>query len=61
MGSSKRHSERCRECKMRVGQLLGRIYGACVLDHRFQWETSLTAYAGTSIDLALRDVVGVLL
>ena len=60
MGSSKRHSERCRECKMRVGQLLGRIYGACVLDHRFQWETSLTAYAGTSIDLALRDVVGVL-
>ena len=60
MGPSKRHSERCRECKIRVGQLLGRIYGACVLDHRFQWETSLTAYAGTSIDLALRDVAGVL-
>ena len=60
MGPSKRHSERCSECKIRVGQLLGRIYGACVLNHRFQWETSLTAYAGTSIDLALRDVAGVL-
>ena len=57
---SKRHSERCRECKIRVGQLLARIYGACVRDHRLRWETSLTAYAGTSVDPVLRDVAGVL-
>lgn len=57
---SKRHSERCRECKIRVGQLLGRIYGACVLNHRFRWKTGLTAYAGTSIDPVLRNVAGAL-
>ena len=55
---SKRHSERCRECKIRVQQLLDRIYGACVPDHRFPWKTSLTAHAGTSIDPVLRDVAG---
>ena len=57
---STRHSERCRECKIRVKQLLGRIYGACLRDHRFQWETSLTAYVGTPIGSVLRDVAGVL-
>ena len=57
---STRHAERCRECKIRVKQLLGRIYGACLRDHSFQWETSLTAYAGTPIGPVLRDVAGVL-
>ena len=57
---STRHCERCRQCKIRVRQLLGRIYGACLCDHRFQWETSLTAYAGTPIGPLLRDVAGVL-
>lgn len=53
---SKRHSERCRACKIRVGQLLERICGACVLDHRFRWQTGLTAYEETSIDPVLRKV-----
>ena len=53
---SERHSERCSECKSRIRQLLARIYGACVLDHRFGWRTGLAAYAGTSIDPVLRDV-----
>lgn len=57
---SKQHSERCRECKIRVGQLLRRIYGACVRNHRFRWKTGLTAYAGTSIDPVLRNVAGAL-
>ena len=56
----KRHSERCCECKIRVQQLLDRIYGACLRDHRFPWKTSLTAHAGTLIDPVLRDVAGVL-
>lgn len=56
----RRHSERCRECKIRVGELLARIYGTCVRDHRFRWETSLTAYVGTSIDPVLRDVASAL-
>ena len=55
-GSSSRHSERCRACKIRVGQLLERIYGACVLGHRFRWQTGLTAYEETSIDPVLRKV-----
>ena len=57
---SRRHSERCRACKIRVRQLLERIYGACVLNHRFGWQTGLAAYVGTSIDPVLRDVAGVL-
>ncbi len=57
---SKPHSERCHACKVRVGQLLERIYGACVLNRRFPWATGVAAYTGTSIDPILRDVAGVL-
>ena len=53
---AERHSERCSECKARIRQLLERIYGACVLDHRFGWRTGLVAYEGTSIHPVLRDV-----
>ena len=56
----KSHSERCPACKIRVGQLLKRIYGACVRNHRFRWQTGLAAYAGTSIEPVLRDVTGAL-
>jgi len=56
----KPHSERCHACKMRVGQLLERIYGACVRNRRLPWRTGVAAYAGTSIDPVLRDVAGVL-
>ena len=41
MIASTRHSERCPECKIRVGELLERIYGTCVPDHRSGWETGL--------------------
>ena len=57
---SRRHSERCAECKTRVGQLLERIYGTCLPNHRFIWETGLAPYAQTSIGSALRDVARVL-
>lgn len=57
---SRPHSERCRACKIRVGQLLERIYGACVHNHRFGWRAGLAAYAGTAIEPVLRDVAGVL-
>ena len=56
MIASTLHSERCPECKMRVGELLERIYGTCVPDHRFGWKNGLAPYAGTSIGSALRDV-----
>ena len=57
---SRRHSERCPECKVRVGQLLERIYGTCVRDHRFGWQAGLTPYKGTSIGSALQEVARVL-
>ena len=57
---SKPHSERCHACKIRVGQLLERIYGSCVRNHRFRWRTGLAAYAGASIEPVLRDVAAAL-
>ena len=55
-----RHSERCRECKIRVRELLERIYGTCLPNHRFRWPTDLTAYSGTSIYPTLRNVASAL-
>ena len=55
-GPSKRHSERCRACKIRVRELLERIYGACVPNRQFGWQTRLEAYAGTPIAPVLQDV-----
>ena len=55
-----RHSERCRECKTRVRELLERIYGTCLPNHRLRWPTDLTAYSGTSIYPALRNVASAL-
>ena len=52
----RRHSERCRACKVRVGQLLGRIYGECELDHSFGWRTGLADYEQTSINRTLQEV-----
>ena len=51
-----RHSERCRECKQRVRELLGHLYGTCVPGHKFGWPASLTPYAETDIGDTLRDV-----
>ncbi len=56
----KRHSERCRECKRRVRQLLERIYGTCLSNHALGWPTSPGAYDGTSIGHALRSVASAL-
>ena len=57
---SRRHSERCRACKIRVRQLLERIYGTCAPNHRFGWQAGLDPYAATSIGSVVRDVAGVL-
>ena len=57
---STRHSERCRECKIRVRELLERIYGKCLQNHKFSWPAHLSSYQGTSIYSALRNVVTVL-
>ena len=58
--SSRRHSERCPECKIRVRELLERLYGTCLTDHRFRWRTSLAAYRGTKIERTLRNVAAAL-
>ena len=57
---SKRHSQSCAECKIRVGQLLERIHGRCVRNHRFGWQAGLIPYEGTPIGSALREVARVL-
>ena len=55
-----RHSERCAECKTRVRQLLDRIYGNCLRNHRFRWPIGLADYAQTPIGSALGKVARVL-
>ena len=55
-----RHYQHCQACKDRVGQLLERIYGGCVRNHRFGWPAGLAAYADTPIDATLRNVAQVL-
>ena len=59
-GRPRRHSENCRACKVRVAELLQRIYGECVRDHRFGWQAGLAAYEATPIGSVLRDVAQVL-
>ncbi|MYH03213.1 MAG: hypothetical protein F4142_11780 [Nitrospira sp. SB0675_bin_23] len=55
-----RHSERCRECKIRVHEILERIYGTCLRNHRVSWPAHLSSYKGTSIYSALKNVATVL-
>ena len=57
MTTPARHSERCRECKVRVHQLLEAIYGRCIPNHRFNWPTSISSYIGTPVHDQLRSVV----
>ena len=58
--ASKRHSERCPECKQSVREMLKRIYGTCLPNHAFGWPTGADAYDGTSIGHALREVAAAL-
>ncbi|MDE0144852.1 MAG: carbon-nitrogen hydrolase family protein [Nitrospira sp.] len=55
-----RHSERCRECKIRVREILERIYGTCLRNHRVSWPAHLSSYKRTSIYSALKNVAIVL-
>ena len=54
--ASTRHPERCRDCKKRVRELLERIYGTCIENHRFRWRTGLAPYTEIPIGATLRDV-----
>ncbi len=54
------HNEHCPDCKVRVRDLLERIYGKCLVSHRFDWQTHLSSYAGTPIYSTLRDLVAIL-
>ena len=54
--ASKRHSERCPECKRRVCEMLERTFGTCLPNHAFGWPTGAVAYDATSIGHALRKV-----
>ena len=54
---STRHSEQCPDCKIRVHELLERIYGTCLQNHKFVWPTHFSLYEGTAIYPTLRKVV----
>ena len=52
--------ERCPACKVRVAELLERVYGTCVRNHGFGWPAALAPYAATAIGSVLRDVAQML-
>ncbi len=54
------HYEHCPDCKVRVRELLERIYGECVADYKFVWPTHLSSYAGTPIYSTLRELAAIL-
>lgn len=56
----KRHSERCRDCKTRVEELLVLLYGECRPNDRFGWPTRLPAYDSTPLYPALRRIAAAL-
>ena len=55
------HSERCPECKIRVRQLLERIYGTCHSNYSLPWSTQAWAYKGTLIFNTLHRVLSALM
>ena len=57
MTAPARHSERCRECKVRVRQLLEAIHGQCVPNRRFIWSTQISSYVDTPVHGQLQRVV----
>ena len=54
------HGEHCQDCKVRVRDLLERIYGKCLANQRFDWPTRLSSFAGTPIYSTLRDLAAIL-
>ena len=55
-----RHSENCPKCKTRLHEILKRIYGECLRDHKFPWSTRLSSYSGTSVFPTLQKVANAL-
>jgi hypothetical protein len=40
------HSQHCRQCKLRVRELLTALYGDCLVNHAFRWPSHPGAYSG---------------
>ena len=56
MDSTSPHSERCRDCKDRISQLLTAIYGECQLNYSFLWPTNPHHYSGNATGRALLEI-----
>lgn len=50
------HSQHCRECKLRIRELLAVLYGDCRVDHFFGWPSRPDAYAGSRLGTTLRCI-----
>jgi hypothetical protein len=50
------HSDHCRACKERVGELLGALFGECLISHQFPWPARPDDYADTAIGPALERI-----
>lgn len=50
------HSQHCRDCKLRVRELLAVLYGDCQVNHAFGWPSEPAAYRGTQVGETLACV-----
>jgi hypothetical protein len=50
------HTQHCRPCKERIGELLTAIYSSCRTNHSFPWPAEPQAYTGTVIGETLQRV-----
>lgn len=50
------HSEHCKECKVRIRQLLERIYGECIDNYLTHWRARLEDYERNQIEGTLRAI-----
>ena len=50
------HSQHCRDCKLRVREMLTVLYGDCEVNHAFGWPSDPRAYAGSRVGQSLQRI-----
>ena len=52
----KRHNERCKDCKIRVEELLNNIYGKAIVNYNLKLPSKIDDYAGSPFEKQLTQI-----